>query len=77
MTGQDEPPPKLSRQQLRALAREKRDAEGWITALGTDDLHMKRAIRAALGQRRVTLSELEQAVGMSLEDPRLARVQRD
>jgi hypothetical protein len=75
MSAENERPPKLTRQQLRALAREKRDAEGWIAALGTDDLPTKRAIRAALGQRRVTHAELEEAVGMSLEDPRLNQSQ--
>ena len=61
---------KLSRQQLRAQAREKRSAASWIAVLGTDDPWMRRAIRDAVGARSVTLAELEEALGMSLVDPR-------
>jgi len=56
----------LSRQQLRAQAREKRDADGWIAALGARDPGLVRSIRTALGTRHVTRSELEEAIGMSL-----------
>jgi hypothetical protein len=59
-------PRKLSRQQLRAMEREKRDATGWISALGTDDPWLRQAIRAAIGTRSVTRAELEEALGMSL-----------
>lgn len=57
---------KPSRQQLRAQSREKRDAEGWIRALNTQDPGMVGSIRAALGGRHVTRAELEEAIGMSL-----------
>lgn len=60
------PPRKMSRQQLRALAREKRSAADWIAALGTDDPWLRRAIRDALGARSATRAELEEALGMSL-----------
>ena len=66
MTEQDEPPAKLSRQQLRAQERERRDAEGWIAALDIQDLALQHAIRAAIGQRRVTRAALEAAIGVSL-----------
>lgn len=59
---------KLSRQQLRAKAREKRDARGWIAALGVEDPWMAQAIRQALRNRHVTREELEAAIGMSLTD---------
>lgn len=62
-------PRKLSRQQARAQAREKRDAQGWIAALGTEDPWMAQSIRRALGNRHVTRSELEEALGVSLPDP--------
>ena len=61
-----EPPRKLSRQQLRAQAREKHDAEGWIAALDIQDLPLQRAIRAAIGPRRVTRADLEATIGVSL-----------
>ena len=38
MAEQSEPPRKLSRQLLRAQAREKHDAEGGIAALDIEDL---------------------------------------
>ena len=60
--------PKLSRQQLRALAREKRSAASWIAALGTDDPWLRQAIRDAVGVRSVTRAELEEALGMSLDE---------
>ena len=66
MTEQDEPPRKLSRQQLRAQERERRDAEGWIEALDIQDLALQRAIRAAIGPRRVTRAVLEADIGVSL-----------
>jgi hypothetical protein len=66
MTEQDEPPRKLSRQQLRAQERERRDAEGWIEALDIQDLALQRAIRAAIGPRRVTRAALEADIGVSL-----------
>lgn len=66
MTEQSPSSRKPSRQQLRAQAREKRDANGWIAALATDDPWMKQSIRAALDNRRVTRGELEEALGMSL-----------
>jgi hypothetical protein len=59
-------PPKLSRQQLRAQARMKYDADGWIAALDIQDLPVQRAIRAAIGSRQVTRAALEAAIGMSL-----------
>ena len=61
-----EPPRKLSRQQLRAQARERKDAEGWIAALDIEDLALQRAIREALGLRGATRAELETAIGVSL-----------
>ena len=66
MAEQREPPPKLSRQQLRAQARMKYDAEGWIAALDIQDLPVQHAIRAAIGSRQVTRAALEAAIGMSL-----------
>ena len=66
MADQSEPPRKLSRQQLRAHAREKHDAEGWIAALDIQDLALKQAIRAAIGPRQVTRAELEAEIGVSL-----------
>ena len=66
MTEQDDQPRKLSRQQLRAQARMKYDAEGWIAALAIQDLAVQQAMRAAIGSRQVTRAALEAAVGMSL-----------
>ena len=66
MTEQDEPPRKLSRQQLRAQERDRRDAEGWIASLDIQDLALQRAIREAIGPRWVTRSALETAIGVSL-----------
>jgi hypothetical protein len=63
---QDEPPRKLSRQQLRAQERERRDGDGWIAALAIEDPAVQRAIRAAIGTRRVTRAALETAIGVSL-----------
>lgn len=60
-------PSKLSRQQRRARAREKRSAAAWIEVLGTDDPWLKRSIRDAVGVRSVTRAELEEALGMSLD----------
>jgi hypothetical protein len=68
MTEPDDAPRKLSRQQRRAMARERRTATGWISALGTDDPWLRQAIRAAIGTRSVTRAELEEALGMSLTD---------
>jgi hypothetical protein len=68
MAESSDPPRKLSRQQLRAIEREKRTATGWITALGTDDPWLRQAIRAAIGTRAVTRAELEEALGMSLAE---------
>ena len=68
MAEPDTSPRKLSRQQLRALEREKRSATGWISALGTDDPWLRQAIRAAIGTRSVTRADLEAALGMSLVD---------
>jgi parvulin-like peptidyl-prolyl isomerase len=62
------PAPKPSRQQRRAQSREKRGAEGWITALDAQDPGLVRSIRAAIGARHVTRGELEDALGMSLAD---------
>jgi hypothetical protein len=75
MTDPGDPPRKRSRQQLRALEREKRTATEWISALSTDDPWLRQAIRAAIGPRSVTRAELEAALGMSLVDaaPRNAR----
>ena len=66
MANQSEPPRKLSRQQLRAQAREKHDADGWTAALDIQDLALQRAIRAAIGSRQVTRAELEADIGVSL-----------
>jgi len=66
MTEPDEPPHKLSRQQLRAQARQKHDAAGWIAALDIEDLQLQRAIQAAIGQRQVTRADLEATMGVSL-----------
>jgi hypothetical protein len=66
MVDHDATPRKLSRQQLRALERERRTATGWISALGTDDPWLRQAIRTAIGTRAVTRAELEAALGMSL-----------
>ncbi len=76
----DEPsaaPRKLSRQQLRAQAREKHDAEGWIAALDIQDLPMQQAIRAVIGPQHVTRAALEAAIGVSLVGvPRTIRGRR-
>ena len=66
MDEQSEPHRKLSRQQLRAQAREKHDAEGWIAALDIQDLALQQGIRAAIGERRVTRAQLEADIGVSL-----------
>ena len=66
MDEQREPARKLSRQQLRAQARMKYDAEGWIVALDIQDLPVQHAMRAAIGSRQVTRAALEAAIGMSL-----------
>ena len=66
MGEQGDSPRKLSRQQLRALEREKRTATGWISALGTDDPWLRQAIRTAIGTRAVRRADLEAALGMSL-----------
>jgi hypothetical protein len=66
VANQSEPPRKLSRQQLRAQAREKHNAEGWIAALDIQDLALQRAIRTAIGSRQVTRAELEADIGVSL-----------
>jgi hypothetical protein len=66
MEEQSEAPQKLSRQQLRAQAREKHDAAGWIAALDIQDLPVQQAIRTAIGSRQVTRGALEAAIGMSL-----------
>jgi hypothetical protein len=66
MAEQRDPPPKLSRQQLRAQARMKHDADGWIAALAIQDLPLQQAIRAAIGPRQVTRAALEAAIGVSL-----------
>jgi hypothetical protein len=71
MTEPGDPRRKLSRQQLRAMARERRNATGWISALGTDDPWLRQAIRTAIGTRSVTRAELEEALGMSLTDTTL------
>ena len=74
MTDQSEPPRKLSRQQLRAQARETHDAEGWIAVLDIQDAAVQRAIREAIGARRVTRAALETAIGVSLVGtPRVIR----
>jgi hypothetical protein len=66
MDEQREPPQKLSRQQLRAQAREKHDAADWIAALDFQDLPVQQAIREAIGSRQVTRATLEDAIGISL-----------
>ncbi|MCC7023663.1 MAG: peptidylprolyl isomerase [Thermomicrobiales bacterium] len=66
MTERREHPAKPTRQQQRARAREKRDANGWIVALGVGDPEMARAIRSALGNRHATRAQLEEALGISL-----------
>ena len=66
MDEQREPARKLSRQQLRAQARMKYDAEGWIATLDIQDLPVQHAMRAAIGSRQVTRAALEAAIGMSL-----------
>ena len=66
MDEQREPPQKLSRQQLRAQAREKHDAAGWIAALDIQDLPVQQAMREAIGSRQVTRATLEAAIGISL-----------
>jgi hypothetical protein len=66
MKEESEAPQKLSRQQLRAQAREKHDAAGWIAALDIQDLSVQQAIRTAIGSRQVTRAALEAAIGMSL-----------
>ncbi len=66
MAEQSDPPRKLSRQQLRAQARERRDGEGWIAALAIEDPALQRAIREATGERHVTRADLEAAIGVSL-----------
>jgi len=68
MDQQRSPSSKLSRQQLRAQAREKRDADGWIAVLGARDPGLVASIRTAIGNRHVTRAELEEAIGMSLAD---------
>ena len=77
MDEQSEPPQKLSRQQLRAQAREKHDAAGWIASLDIQDLRVQQAIREAIGSRQVTRAALEGAIGMSLVGtPRVIRGMR-
>jgi len=76
MAHDGEAPRKPSRQQLRAAAREKRSATGWISALGTDDPWLRQTIRTALGTRSATRAELEEALGMSLAEPDSGRVRR-
>jgi hypothetical protein len=66
MDEQDDPQRKLSRQQLRAQARETHDAEEWIAVMDVQDPELQRAIRGAIGSRRVTRSALELAIGVSL-----------
>ena len=74
---QSEPPRKLSRQQLRAQAREKRDAAGWIAALDIRDVRVQQAIQEAIGSRQVTRATLEADIGMSLVGtPRVIRGMR-
>jgi hypothetical protein len=46
----------------------KRSATEWISALGTDDPWLRQAIRAAIGTRSVTRTELEEALGISLAE---------
>jgi hypothetical protein len=66
MADQSDPPPKLSRQQLRAQERMKHDAEGWIAALDIQDRPLQEAMRATIGSRQVTRAALEAAIGVSL-----------
>ncbi len=66
MDEQAEPPRKLSRQQLRAQARETHNAEEWIAVMDVEDPELRRSIRDAIGTRRVTRSDLELAIGVSL-----------
>jgi hypothetical protein len=66
MDEQGDPPRKPSRQQLRAQARETHDAEEWIAVMDVQDPELRRAIREAIGSRRVTRSTLELAIGVSL-----------
>lgn len=66
MDEQGDTPRKLTRQQLRAQARETHDAEEWIAVMDVQDPELKRAIREAIGSRRVTRSTLELAIGVSL-----------
>jgi hypothetical protein len=66
MDDQGDPPRKPSRQELRAQARQKHDAAGWIAALDIEDLQLQRAIQAAVGQRQVTRAALEATLGVSL-----------
>lgn len=66
MDEQGDSPPKLSRQQLRAQARETHNAEEWIAVMDVQDPELQRAIRGAIGSRRVTRSTLELAIGVSL-----------
>lgn len=66
MDEQGDPPRKLSRQQLRAQARETHDAEEWIAVMDVQVPELKQAIRDAIGTRRVTRSTLELAIGVSL-----------
>jgi hypothetical protein len=66
LADQSEPLHKLSRQQRRAQAREKHDADGWIAALDIQDLALQQGIRAAIGKRQVTRAQLETDIGVSL-----------
>ena len=66
MDEQPDPPAKLTRQQLRAQARETHDAAEWIAVMDVEDPELKRAIHDAIGTRRVTRSALELAIGVSL-----------
>ncbi len=66
MDEQGDPPRKPTRQQLRAQARETHDAEEWIAVMDVEDPELRRAIREAIGARRVTRSALELAIGVSL-----------
>ena len=66
MDEQAEPPRKLSRQQLRAQARETHNAEEWIAVMDVEDPELRGSIRDAIGTRRVTRSDLELAIGVSL-----------
>ncbi|MCA9878503.1 MAG: hypothetical protein KC442_11995 [Thermomicrobiales bacterium] len=77
MDDQGDPPRKLSRQQLRAQARETHDAEEWIAVMDVQDPELRRAIRDAIGVRRVTRSDLELTLGVSLVGtPRVIRNMR-